>query len=118
MPQAGIGYQLLRWGRLNDDEEAVEKGLGILNFWAEHTMTDAGFPRLWVHLSAHQSEPQPLWVRQIVDGLEAVLDAYVFEKKRGILHESWLHVYQGFEYRGGPCDTSDIMDKESGIALL
>ncbi len=186
--QAGIGYQLLRWGRLNDDEEAVEKGLGILNFWAEHTMTDAGFPRLWVHLSAHQSEPQPLWVRQIGDGLEAVLDAYVFEKKRGILHESWLdycvrtarwlagiqnedgsfyrsyqddgsccmdsrastpcvirflvqlylvtkddrilqaalkagewsrlHVYQGFEYRGGPCDTSDIMDKESGIYAM
>ena len=43
-----------------------------------------------MHLSAHQSEPQPLWVRQIGDGLEAILDAYVFEKKRGILHESWL----------------------------
>ena len=53
-------------------------------------MTDAGFPRLWVHLSAHQDEPQPLWVRQIGDGMEAVLDAYVFEKKWGICHESWL----------------------------
>ena len=186
--QAGIGYQLLRWGRLQQDAEAVEKGLGILNFWAEHTMTEAGFPRLWVHLSAHQSEPQPLWVRQIGDGMEAILDAYVFEKKRGILHESWLdycvrtaewlagvqnedgsfyrsyrddgsccmdskastqcvvrflvqlylvtkqerylraavragewsrvHQYEGFEYRGGPCDTSDIMDKESGIYAL
>ena len=186
--QAGIGYQLLCWGRLQQDAEAVEKGLGILNFWAEHTMTEAGFPRLWVHLSAHQSEPQPLWVRQIGDGMEAILDAYVFEKKRGILHESWLdycvrtaewlagvqnedgsfyrsyrddgsccmdskastqcvvrflvqlylvtkqerylraavragewsrvHQYEGFEYRGGPCDTSDIMDKESGIYAM
>jgi len=186
--QAGIGYQLLRWGRLQEDAEAVKKGLGILNFWAEHTMTDAGFPRLWVHLSAHRSEPQPLWVRQIGDGMEAILDAYVFEKKRGILHESWLdycvrtaewlvgaqnedgsfyrsyqddgsccmdskastqcvvrflvqlylvtkqdrylrtaeragewsriHQYEGFEYRGGPCDTSDIMDKESGIYAM
>ena len=186
--QAGIGYQLLRWGRLHQDPEATEKGLGILNFWAEHTMTDAGFPRLWVHLSTHRNEPQPLWVRQIGDGLEAILDAYVFEKKRGEPHESWLdycvrtanwlvnaqnedgsfyrsyhddgsccmnskastpcvvrfllqlflvtgteryyqaalragewsyvHQYQRFEYRGGPCDTSDIMDKESGIYAM
>jgi len=186
--QAGIGYQLLRWGRLREDGEAVEKGLGILNFWAEHTMTGAGFPRLWVHLSVHTDEPQPLWVRQIGDGMEAILDAYVFEKKRGNEHGSWLnycvrtadwlvnrqnadgsfyrsyhddgsccmdskastqcvvrflvqlylvtkkekylktalragewswsHQYLGFEYRGGPCDTSDIMDKESGIYAM
>ena len=186
--QAGIGYQLLRWGRLNEDAEAVQKGLGILDYWAGHTMTDAGFPRLWVHLSTHQDEPQPLWIRQIGDGMEAVLDAYVFEKKRGICHENWLeycvrtagwltgkqnddgsfyrsynddgsccmdskastpcvvrflvqlslvtkddrylhtavragewawnHQYRDFEYRGGPCDTSDIMDKESGIYAM
>ena len=186
--QAGIGYQLLRWGRISGDAEAVEKGLGILNFWADHTMTEAGFPRLWVHLSAHRSEPQPLWVRQIGDGMEAVLDAYVFERKRGTCHDNWLeycvrtadwltekqnedgsfyrsysddgsccmdskastqcvvrflvqlylvtgngaylqtalkaggwayeHQYLQFEYRGGPCDTSDIMDKESGIYAM
>ena len=186
--QAGIGYQLLRWGRLNEDAEATEKGLGILEYWTKHTMTEAGFPRLWVHLSAHQSEPQPIWVRQIGDGMEAILDAYVFEMKRGIRHEAWLdycvqtadwladrqnedgsfyrsyrddgsccmdsrastpcvvrflvqlylvtgndaylqtalkagewayeHQYRLFEYRGGPCDTSDIMDKESGIYAM
>ena len=186
--QAGIGYQLLRWGRLREDPEAVRKGLGILAYWTDYTMTDAGFPRLWVHLSTHQSEPQPLWVRQIGDGLEAVLDAYVFEMKRRIRHDNWLdycirtadwlvnkqngdgsfyrsyhddgsccmdskastacvvrflaqlylvtknkaylntavragewawqHQYRLFEYRGGPCDTSDIMDKESGIYAM
>ena len=186
--QAGIGYQLLRWGRLKGDEEAVRKGLGILDFWTGHTMTGAGFPRLWVHLSVHQAEPQPLWVRQIGDGLEAILDAYVFEAGRGIRHDGWLeycvqtadwlvkhqnedgsyyrsylddgsccmdskastqcvvrflvqlylvtgndgylqaalragewsyeHQYRLFEYRGGPCDTSDILDKESGIYAM
>ena len=187
--QAGIGYQLLRWGRMNGDAEAVRKGTGILDYWTGHTMTDAGFPRLWVHLSAHQAEPQPLWVRQIGDGLEAILDAYVFERKTtGTAHEDWLdycvrtadwlvkiqngdgsfyrsylddgsccmdsrastpcavrflvqlylvtknsaylqaavragewaylHQYRLFEYRGGPCDTSDIMDKESGIYAM
>ena len=186
--QAGIGYQLLRWGRLREDEEAVRKGLGILDFWTQHTMTEAGYPRLWVHLSVHQPEPQPLWVRQIGDGMEAILDAYVFEARRGTRHESWLeycvrtadwlvqaqnedgsfyrsyrddgsccmdsrastqcvvrflvqlylvtkreeylqaalragewsyvHQYKLFEYRGGPCDTSDILDKESGIYAM
>ena len=186
--QAGIGYQLLRWGRLNGDGDAVEKGLGILDFWANYPTTETGIPRLWVHLSAHQAEPQPMWVRQIGDGMEAILDAWVFEVKRGIRHENWLeicvrtadllinlqnedgsfyrsyhddgsccmdskastpcvvrflvqlylvtqneaylqaairagewayaHQYQGFEYRGGPCDTSDILDKESGIYAM
>ena len=186
--QAGIGYQLLRWGRLTEDQEAVREGLGVLDFWTKHTMTEAGFPRLWVHLSVHQAEPQPLWVRQIGDGMEAILDAYVFEAKRGTRHESWLdyctrtadwlvnaqngdgsfyrsynddgtyrmdskastqcvvrfliqlylvtknetylqtalragewawiHQYRQFEYRGGPCDTSDILDKESGIYAM
>ena len=37
--QAGIGYQLLRWGRLTGDEEAVRKGKGILDYWTNHTMT-------------------------------------------------------------------------------
>ena len=186
--QAGIGYQLLRWGRLRNDAEAVRKGLGILEYWTNHTMTNAGFPRLWVHLSTHQYEPQPLWIRQIGDGMEAVLDAFVFEMKHGIRHDNWLsycictadwlvsrqnedgsfyrsyqddgsccmdskastacivrflvqlyletknkvyldtavkagewawqHQYKLFEYRGGPCDTSDIMDKESGIYAM
>ena len=186
--QAGIGYQLLRWGRLKNDGDAVRKGLGILDFWTKHTMTEAGFPRLWVHLSVHRAEPQPLWVRQIGDGMEAILDAYVFEAKRGTRHAEWLdycmhtadwlvkaqnedgsfyrsyrddgscrmdskastpcavrflvqlylvtknetylqtalragewtflHEYRLFEYRGGPCDTSDILDKESGIYAM
>ena len=186
--QAGIGYQLLRWGRLRGNREAVEKGLGILDFWTGHTMTENGFPRLWVHLSAHREEPQPLWIRQIGDGMEAVLDAYMFEKRKGFCHAGWLdycvrtaewlvkaqnedgsfyrsyrddgspymdskastqcvvrflvqlslatgrqeylraavragewayeHVYRNFEYRGGPCDTADIMDKESGIYAM
>ena len=185
--QAGIGYQLLRWGTLENDPEVVEKGLGILNTWVSH-VTEDGCPIDWYHLSVHDAEPQPLWVRQLGDGLEAVLDAYVFEKKRGRLHTDWLeycvraadwllplqaengsfvrayrydgspcldskastpcivrfflqlylvtgredlkeaairagkwayeHQFLGFEYRGGTCDQSDVMDKESGIYAL
>ena len=88
--QAGIGYQLLRWGVMEKDDEAVRKGLGILNYWTHETMTETGCPRVWMHLATHQAEPMPEWIRQIGDGLEAILDAYVFESKRGVEHPDWL----------------------------
>ena len=185
--QAGIGYQLLRWGVLENDADALEKGLGILDFWVSQATQD-GCPVGWLHLSTHQREPQPVWVRQLGDGLEAVLDAYLFEHKRGVEHPEWLeyckkaaawllsrqgpdgsfcraYTYEGepcldskastpcvirffvqlylltgdealrraairagdwtyenetlgFEYRGGTCDQSDVMDKESGIYAM
>ena len=186
--QAGIGYQLLRWGRLRNDAEAIEKGLGILDYWTRETMTETGCPLGWVHLATHTVEPQPQWVRQIGDGLEAILDAWQLEKKYGNSHDTWIdyclrtgdwlvksqnpdgswyrsyyrdgsccmdskastpcpvrflvqlygetgrqeyldaavragewtwiHLYKDFEYRGGTCDQSDVMDKESGIYAI
>ncbi|MDO5435115.1 MAG: hypothetical protein Q4G19_01990 [Clostridia bacterium] len=186
--QTGIGYQLLRYGTLFNDPEAVQKGLGILNHWANDTMTETGCPKIWEHLSAHQFEPQPFWIREIGDGMEGILDAWRFEKQRGRDHDNWLnccvstadwivermnedgslfrayaydnrpcldskastpcvirfllwmykaaaeekylnaavragewtwtHMYKGFEYRGGTCDQSDVMDKESGLYAM
>lgn len=185
--QAGIGYQLLRWGVLENDPDAIEKGYGIINYWVSQVKED-GCPIDWLHLSTHQTEPQPLWVRELGDGLEAILDAYVFDHKRGIEQKSWLdycnraadwlldkqgedgsfyraytydgeccldskastpsivrffvqlylvtkrqelldaalkagewtyiNQYLGFEYRGGTCDQTDVMDKESGIYAM
>ena len=42
--QTGIGYQLLRYGVLEHDAEAVEKGTGILDYWTNETMTETGLP--------------------------------------------------------------------------
>ncbi len=186
--QTGIGYQLLRYGTLFGDPEAREKGLGILNGWVNTTMTGTGCPRVWTHLSAHQHEPQPFWIRELGDGLEGILDAWRFERLQGRDHPDWLaycvsaadwllarmnedgslyraydydntpcldskastpcvvrfllwlykatergeylsaavragewtwiHLYKGFEYRGGTCDQSDVMDKESGLYAM
>lgn len=88
--QTGIGYQLLRWGTLEGDEEAVRKGHGILDFWVDKTMTETGCPKVWYQMAADTFEPQPQWIRQIGDGLEAVIDAFVFLKKRGEEKASWL----------------------------
>ena len=185
--QTGIGYQLLRWGALVGDEEAVRKGYGILDYWVSQAKED-GCPVDWLHLATQQNEPQPVWVRQLGDGLEAVLDAWVFDHGRGIDHPDWMtylkraaewllmrqaedgsffraygydgqpcltskastpcvirfflylylvtgderllaaavksgewtyeHEYLGFEYRGGTCDQTDVMDKEAGIYAM
>ena len=88
--QTGIGYQLVRWGTLENDPEAVAKGKGILDFWVKKTMTETGCPKVWYHLAADQFEPQPQWTREIGDGLEAIIDAYAFLHKRGEDHPDWL----------------------------
>lgn len=186
--QTGIGYQLIRYGTLYGDHEALMKGKGIIDYWVNETMTETGCPRVWMHLSAHQAEPQPQWIREIGDGLEGILDAWKFERDHGNEHPDWLaycvstadwlvarqeadgsffraylydnspcmdskastpcavrfllqmhaetgngaytdaavragewtyeNMYKGFEYRGGTCDQSDVMDKESGIYAM
>lgn len=88
--QTGIGYQLIRWGTLNKNDEAVIKGKGIVDFWVNKTMTETGCPKVWYQLAMEQFEPQPQWIRQIGDGLEGILDAYVFLHNKCEEHPSWL----------------------------
>lgn len=88
--QTGIGYQLIRWGTLENNAEAVRKGKGIVDFWVGKTMTDTGCPKVWYQLGLDCFEPQPQFIRQLGDGLEGILDAYVFLHNRGEEHADWL----------------------------
>lgn len=88
--QTGIGYQLIRWGVLNDNAEAVKKGKGIVDFWVNKSMTETGCPKVWYQLGLDCFEPQPQFIRQLGDGLEGVLDAYVFLHNNGEEHTDWL----------------------------
>ena len=88
--QTGIGYQLIRWGKENGDDEAVLKGKGIVDFWVNKTMTETGCPKVWYQMGLDVFEPQPQFVREIGDGLEGVLDAYVFLHNHGEEKSSWL----------------------------
>ncbi len=88
--QTGIGYQLIRYGMINNDIEAVTKGKGIVDFWVNTTMTETGCPKVWYQLGLGQFEPQPQFTRQLGDGLEGILDAYVYLHNQGEEHEAWL----------------------------
>ena len=88
--QPGIGYQLIRYGKLENNQEAFEKGMHILDFWTSVSMTEHGAPNVCYNPAINGFEPYPFWLRMIADGMENILDGYVFLKKNGIEKPEWL----------------------------
>ncbi len=89
--QPGIGYQLIRYGTLHNDADALEKGLGIISFWVENSLSEFGAPRCWYNPDPGFGwEDRPYWIRMIGDGMEDILDSYVFLKKQGVEKPGWL----------------------------
>ena len=88
--QPGIGYQLIRYGDKYNRPEAYEKGLNIVDFWVRKSMTPFGAPQNCYNPTIEGFEPMPFWTRMIADGLENILDAYVYMKKKGEEKPDWL----------------------------
>jgi hypothetical protein len=88
--QPGIGYQLIRYGDKENRPESYEKGMHILNFWVRTAMTPIGAPQNCYNPAINGFEPMPFWTRMIADGLENILDAYVYLKKKGEDKKDWL----------------------------
>lgn len=88
--QAGVGYQLMRYG----DERAVpsmsQKGRKIIDFWAENSLTPWGLPKTWYKPNEEVFHDCPINIRLVADGMEAVLDSYTYTKSRGEEHPRWL----------------------------
>ena len=88
--QPGIGYQLIRYGDMEKDQEAYEKGNHIIDFWVNTAMTEIGAPNVCYNPARQGFEPMPFWTRMISDGLENILDAYVYMRKKGEERPAWL----------------------------
>ncbi|NLI60598.1 MAG: hypothetical protein GX375_04105 [Clostridiales bacterium] len=88
--QPGIGYQLIRYGDMENRPESYEKGINIIDFWVRTAMTDIGAPNVCYNPTIEGFEPMPFWTRMIADGLENILDAYVYMKKKGEERPEWL----------------------------
>ncbi|MBE5802674.1 MAG: hypothetical protein E7319_10375 [Clostridiales bacterium] len=89
--QPGIGYLLMRYGILEDIEEAREKGFGILDFWVRAADTASGLPPMCYNPNMQGFEPYPYYIRMLADGLEAILEAWRFLYKRGIEKEEYIN---------------------------
>lgn len=88
--QPGIGNLLLRYGDRENIPEAREKGIGILAFWVKNCMTQSGLPQMCYNPNLQGFEPYPHYVRMLADGMEAILDAYVYLHKRDEGKQDWL----------------------------
>lgn len=88
--QPGIGYQLIRYGEMENEPESYQKGLNIIDFWVRTAMSDTGAPHNCYNPTINGFEPMPFWTRMIADGLENILDAYVFMKKNGEEKTAWF----------------------------
>ncbi len=88
--QPGIGYQLIRYGDKENRPESFQKGLNIIDFWVRTAMTGIGAPQVCYNPAITGFEPMPFWTRMIADGLENILDAYVYMKKKGDERPDWL----------------------------
>ncbi len=88
--QPGIGYQLIRYGDKENKPESFQKGLNIIEFWVRTAMTGIGAPQVCYNPAISGFEPMPFWTRMIADGLENILDAWVYMKKKGEEKPSWL----------------------------
>jgi hypothetical protein len=88
--QPGIGYQLIRYGDMEKKSESYQKGLNIIDFWVRTSMTEIGAPMNCYNPAISSFEPLPFWIRMIADGLENILDAYVYMKKKGEDKTVWF----------------------------
>jgi hypothetical protein len=88
--QPGIGYQLLRYGDKEKVAEAYEKGVNIIDFWVRTAMTESGLPQMCYNPNLKGFEPYPHYVRMLADGIEAILDAYLYMRRKGDERSAWL----------------------------
>ncbi|ACL75617.1 hypothetical protein [Ruminiclostridium cellulolyticum] len=92
--QPGIGYQLLRYGDKENIPETFEKGVNIIDFWVRTAMTESGLPNMCYNPGISTFEPYPHYIRMLADGIEAILDAYIYMKKKGDERPKWREFCQ------------------------
>jgi len=88
--QPNIGYQLIRYGYSHERPELADKGCRVLDFWVHNSLTSWGAPKTWYDAYPPGFLDQPIWLRMIGDGMEGILDGYVFLRKQSVEKSDWL----------------------------
>lgn len=70
--------------------EAFEKGVNVIDFWVRTAMTESGLPQMCYNPNIKGFEPYPHYIRMLADGIEAILDAYLYMRKKGDIRPAWL----------------------------
>jgi hypothetical protein len=124
--QPGIGYQMLRYGDKENLPETFDKGVKVIDFWVRTAMTESGLPQMCYNPNIRGFEPYPHYIRMLADGIEAILDAWLYLHKKGDERPAWLEFCRntaewllkiqnndGSFYRAYHTDSSVRMDSKS-----
>lgn len=91
--QTSVGYNLMRAGYEDGNEEMIAQGNAIIDFWTSDTIMKDKLPIVWWDPrnsdTAGQSRGYPSFLRCFVDGMEGILDAYKIAYANGTDNEQW-----------------------------
>jgi len=90
--QIGNAALLIREGIQSSSSNLRKKGVQMLDFWAQESLSPAGIPRIWYDPKPQTWRSIPTHLRNIGDGMSSLLYAWNVEKKQGINHETWLQM--------------------------
>lgn len=100
--QIPVGYQMYRYGLMNNDNETKKKGINIVNTWTSKDIQGTYFPAVWWDpantFSGGQVREYPSFLRCMIDGMEGMLDAYRIAEDYGEekKHAEWYNMVYKF----------------------
>lgn len=95
--QTSVGAHLYRQGLAKNDNDLKNKGLNMLNFWTSDTIYPSGnkLPFIWYDATTGRLHSQgtagyaTIYLRMLCDGVEGILDAYLYGKEFGKENAHW-----------------------------
>lgn len=95
--QTSVGAHLYREGLKTNDADLKNKGSNMLNFWTSDTIYPSGqkLPYIWYDATTGRLHQQgsagyaTIYLRMLCDGVEGILDAYLYGKDFGVENAHW-----------------------------
>lgn len=95
--QTQCAYHLLWYGTQRQKPEMVEKGKQIIEFWVSQSTRESLFPQVWYEVFPPRFKPDyPSYLRTVADGMEGILNAYLWMKQQGEYMAGWLDFCRQF----------------------
>ena len=90
--QTQCAWHLIRYGIQTQNEQMKEKGRQIIRFWVRESCRNSFLPEVWYQVFPPEfKKDYPSYLRTVADGMEGILNAYLYLKKHGEHQESWLN---------------------------
>ncbi len=96
--QPMCAYHLMRSGVENADEQRIDKGIAIVDFWVDRSGEEGVLPRVWYDVFPPVfKQDYPTYTRTVADGMEGILVCFQYlRRERGSAPERWLRFVTRF----------------------